>query len=292
VEKFVPWKRDVVILTNGQVPTWWNSSHPHGRIVTHEEVFLEKARKEDGTRDETMVKMEGALPTFSSNAIEANLHNVPGLSKYILYLNDDFLIGRPLTMDKFLDLETGQLKLNMGGFEAPDKAAMRRNIWHASVGHSNELINSKYHPGSPQYPHRYSGHVCYFLHKDVIDNIYNMWPEEFEQTSRRKFRSREDTSLPFMMVNVAIEEKLGVPRSPIVGGYSTWSTNHKKNSNSWTAMMRRGADCLCVQDGFEDLNSDAVDKEVAFLEEKLCEFLPDKCSFERSDEPNPCDKYK
>jgi len=66
------------------------------------------------------VPIEGALPTFNSNAIEANIHNVPNLAKYVLYLNDDFLVGAPLTMDDFIDTETGMLKLNMGGFTAPN----------------------------------------------------------------------------------------------------------------------------------------------------------------------------
>ena len=37
VEKFMPWVRNIVIVTNGQVPTWANTSSPRLRIVTHKE---------------------------------------------------------------------------------------------------------------------------------------------------------------------------------------------------------------------------------------------------------------
>ena len=34
------------------------------------------------------------LPTFSSPAIEANLHRIPGLSEHFLYFNDDVFLGK------------------------------------------------------------------------------------------------------------------------------------------------------------------------------------------------------
>ena len=38
------------------------------------------------------------LPTFSSNAIEANLHRIPTLSRRFLYLNDDTFLAAPVTL--------------------------------------------------------------------------------------------------------------------------------------------------------------------------------------------------
>jgi hypothetical protein len=34
------------------------------------------------------------LPTFSSPAIEANLHRIAGLSEHFLYFNDDVFLGK------------------------------------------------------------------------------------------------------------------------------------------------------------------------------------------------------
>lgn len=81
VEKFMPWVRNIVIVTNGQVPSWANTSSPRLRIVTHKDIFPHPG--ED-------------LPTFNSNAIEAHLHNIPGLAPCYLYLNDDMFLGAPI----------------------------------------------------------------------------------------------------------------------------------------------------------------------------------------------------
>ena len=81
VEKFMPWVRNIVIVTNGQVPTWANTSSPRLRIVTHKEIFPYP---------------DDDLPTFNSNAIEAHLHKIPGLAPCYLYLNDDMFLGAPI----------------------------------------------------------------------------------------------------------------------------------------------------------------------------------------------------
>ena len=293
VEKHVPFMRRLHIVTSGQVPAWWNPANPRGRIVPHSEIFVTSAANSSGTGtsgSNATVPISGALPTFNSNAIEANLRNVPGLAKYVLYLNDDFLVGAPLALSDFVDLPSGLLKLNMGGFVAPNERGMRTNIWHRSVGHANTLVNRVYHPDNPRAPHQYAGHVCYFLDRDVLEHMHAMWPAEFLATSRRKFRHADDTSLPFLMVNVALEEHLGTRGSPITSGYATWSHDHRRNAAAWDRLAASHAKCLCIQDGFED--SPNVDAEIRFLERKLCEMFPEKSSFERPDEPNPRDKYK
>lgn len=87
-----PWIRNIYIVTNGQVPTWLNVSEPRIHIVTHEEIFIYK----------------DALPTFSSFAIEYNFHRIQGLSEYFLYLNDDFFIASPVTLNDFMTIQDGQ----------------------------------------------------------------------------------------------------------------------------------------------------------------------------------------
>lgn len=54
VFKFAPWVRNIYIVTNGQIPSWLNTSYPLIKIVTHEEIF-------DNPQH---------LPTFNSEAIE------------------------------------------------------------------------------------------------------------------------------------------------------------------------------------------------------------------------------
>eukprot|EP00762_Andalucia_godoyi_P002468 ANDGO_02653.mRNA.1 Exopolysaccharide phosphotransferase SCO2594 len=92
VEKYAPWVRRIYIVTNGQVPAWLNTDHPKIRIVSHEEIFVNKSH----------------LPTFSSPSIEAHLHRIPGLSKKFLYLNDDIMFGSEVWPEDFYTATRGQ----------------------------------------------------------------------------------------------------------------------------------------------------------------------------------------
>ena len=88
VERHMPWARHVVLVTNGETPAWLNASAPRLRVVPHAAFFADPAAD---------------LPTFNSNAIEANLHRIPGLAPCLLYLNDDMFLGADVRPDTFFD---------------------------------------------------------------------------------------------------------------------------------------------------------------------------------------------
>lgn len=92
VWKFAPWIRKIFIVTNGQIPAWLNVQHPRIHLIPHETIFANSSH----------------LPTFSSPAIEANLHRIPGLSEHFLYLNDDVMFGRAITPADFYTQGNGQ----------------------------------------------------------------------------------------------------------------------------------------------------------------------------------------
>eukprot|EP00794_Sanderia_malayensis_P020317 gene20317-22316_t len=92
VDKYAPWIRKIFIVTNGQIPSWLNLDHPRIKIITHEELFLNKSH----------------LPTYSSPAIEAHIHRIPGLSKKFIYMNDDVFFGDYIWPDDFYTHAKGQ----------------------------------------------------------------------------------------------------------------------------------------------------------------------------------------
>jgi len=49
VEKFVPFMRNLIIVTSGQVPSWWNKNNARGRIVSHDTIFVYNKTDYDGT---------------------------------------------------------------------------------------------------------------------------------------------------------------------------------------------------------------------------------------------------
>ncbi|XP_076815402.1 N-acetylglucosamine-1-phosphotransferase subunits alpha/beta-like isoform X2 [Clavelina lepadiformis] len=92
VEKYAPWVRHIFIVTNGQIPYWLNMDSPYITLVTHEDIFVNKSH----------------LPTFSSPAIEAHLHRIPGLADKFIYFNDDVMFGKEVWPDDFYTHSSGQ----------------------------------------------------------------------------------------------------------------------------------------------------------------------------------------
>ena len=48
------------------------------------------------------------LPTYSSPAIEAHIHRIPGLSDNFIYLNDDVMFGEEVWPEDFYTNQQGQ----------------------------------------------------------------------------------------------------------------------------------------------------------------------------------------
>ncbi len=84
-ELFVPWVRQIYIVTPGQTPSWLDVTHPKITMVHQDSIMADPAR----------------APVFNSLAIEAQLHRIPGLAEHFIYCNDDMLFGQPCLMSDF-----------------------------------------------------------------------------------------------------------------------------------------------------------------------------------------------
>ena len=84
VEKFAPWVRKIHFVTCGHVPAFLNLAHPKLHHVKHEGFLPPEV-----------------LPTFSSHAIEMNLHRIPGLAEHFVYFNDDMFLIRSVPETAF-----------------------------------------------------------------------------------------------------------------------------------------------------------------------------------------------
>ncbi|KAH3757246.1 sugar phosphotransferase [Pelomyxa schiedti] len=253
IDKFMPWVRDIILVTNGQIPTWADPNAPGFRLVTHDQIF----------------KNKDDLPTFSSNAIEANLHNIPGLAPCLLYLNDDMFLGRPIPQDFYFNPDTGKLNLFMSKTMAPNAEKMQKNLWHASVGFSNSLLNKWYNPEEEDKEHNYVSHFCYFMRQDVLDVMYHRWSEDFDRTSKTKFRARTDTALPFLAANVALAENVAIT-GKARNTYGTWKPDAEENSKWWADTWKESPYCICINDGLDNTPASLVQTErlTELLEER------------------------
>lgn len=100
IKENLPWANHIYILQNpGKAfPSWIDESKAKGHItvVTHDDTY------KDG--------IDYQKPVTNSNSIETTLCNIPGLSEHFIYLNDDFLITRPLEYTDFFT-ESGLAKI-------------------------------------------------------------------------------------------------------------------------------------------------------------------------------------
>lgn len=83
LEAYAPWVNHVFLVTDNQRPNWLADTQ-RITIVDHREIFD-----------------PGDLPTFNSNAIISRLHHIPGLSEHFIYMNDDVMLGQPLSPNDF-----------------------------------------------------------------------------------------------------------------------------------------------------------------------------------------------
>lgn len=85
IEMNCPWYHKIYLITDEQYPEWIDTKSSRISIISHKEIFFDK----------------DALPVFNSSAIEMNILNIPGLSDNFIYLNDDTIIMRPISQERF-----------------------------------------------------------------------------------------------------------------------------------------------------------------------------------------------
>jgi hypothetical protein len=171
---FAPWVRRIFIATDSPKPAWL-ADHPKITIVRVEDHFADLSW----------------LPTYNSHAVEAQLHNIPGLSEHFLYSNDDMFFGRPLSpsmffspggVTKFIEAEMriglGDNDSTRSGFE--NAARVNRQLLFDRFG---QVIT------------RHLEHTAVPLRKSVLHELEREFPDEFARTAARAFRSSTDISV-------------------------------------------------------------------------------------------------
>jgi UDP-glucose 4-epimerase len=171
---FAPWVRNIFIATDSPRPAWLDE-HPRVQLMRSEQFFSDPS----------------VLPTHNSQAVESQLHNIPGLSEHFLYSNDDMFFGRPVQpalffspggVTKFIEATTriglGGSDPSRSGFE--NAARVNRDLLRQRFGH---IIT------------RHLEHTPAPLRKSVMKQLEETFPEEFRRTAASRFRSKTDISV-------------------------------------------------------------------------------------------------
>ena len=127
--KFAPWLRTIFIVTDNQRPSVMDALQGTAferkvKLVDHREIFL---------------GYEQYLPSFNSMAISSLLWKIPGLAEQFLYLNDDFMLIRPVYPADFFDAG----KVVLRGRWRPLASASAVKQWIKKVRNAFRPANKK-----------------------------------------------------------------------------------------------------------------------------------------------------
>ena len=183
--KYVPYLGTIYIITDEQQPAHIHEFVEQGlcaseqiKVIDHKTIFA--GHEQD-------------LPTFNSLSIETMLWNIPNLSKYFIYLNDDFFFNAPSELDDFL-VENGIKIYGHWQNNALIKAKFKlRKGLHSYLG---KPIQPKYTIaqmlsaelcGFKQYYEIH--HRPHILDRDVLQNFFQNNPTMLAQQIQHRFRS-------------------------------------------------------------------------------------------------------
>lgn len=157
IDKNMNWVRYVHFITCGHLPSWLNLNSPKLKFHKHQDFFTP----------------ESVLPTFSCRPIEMNLMNIPDLAEHFVYFNDDTVVMKGLTPDRFFknDLPIDYLVLDIprGGW-IYDKIRIK-DAYAQTVKNSINAINRIY-----PIKKLYRSHKNLFFDKSylLVDRIRNL----------------------------------------------------------------------------------------------------------------------
>ncbi len=176
LHSFAPWLRKIFLVTDGQLPSWLDPSHPMITVVSHAELFADL----------------GGLSSFNSHAIEARLHRIEGLAEHFLYLNDDVFLGRPLLPTHFFHangiakffLSPAQFGLGEAKpTDPPVNAAGKNNRRHIQRQFGVTITQKM-------------KHTPFALRRSIMHQIEAVLQADVTATAQHRFRHHEDLSIP------------------------------------------------------------------------------------------------
>jgi hypothetical protein len=260
---YAPWVRQIFVATDCARPAWL-ADDPRVQFVRSEEFFADVS----------------TLPTYNSQAVESQLHRIPGLSEHFLYANDDMFIGQPVGPEmffspggitKFIEADT---RIGLGnsddlrsGFE--NAARVNRRLLHNRFG---ALIT------------RHLAHVPTPLRKSVMAEMETEFPDEFAATAASPFRARDNISVTNSLYHYCA---LLTGRAVVQHGAQTRYIDTTTHAGLWdmkALLKARSVDFFCLNDNADETISPR--KRAKAMTKFLRTYFPIPAPWERPDPEN------
>ena len=278
VEKCAPWVRKIHFVTWGHLPPWLNAEHPKLHIVNHREFMP-----------------EGSLPTFNSQALEMNMHRIPGLAERFVYFNDDYFLLDKVHVRDFFDGDlprdcavmspifperfgTGTVQINdmeivSSYFNGLSAVFRNKKKWFAPC-YGVHLARTFLLLPFGRMCGLYEPHIPNAFLKSTFEEIWEKEPGLLRATSFSRFRQKDNVN-QWLIRYWQIMSGRFVPRSPKIGHFFDLSGDMNMITE---VLKKRRYKMVCLND------SDSI-RDMEERKEKLHrafeELFPNKSEFER-----------
>ena len=265
---YAPWVNKIYIVTNGQIPTWFNHAQDRVKIIKHDEIIDEEY-----------------LPTFNSHVIESYLHHIPDLNERYIYFNDDVMLLKPLRPEDFYT-ESGLMRGFISNSLIPDGPANASDSPAiVSMKNARDLLHKK---SGYRFNLKFS-HIFHPQRKTVASLCENKFAPDFKEFRKNKFRNKNDLlCTSFLFPCYAYAHGYGV-----FSKVNAWYFNIRDlKAKSLYILMQNmkgketGPVCVCLNDHLpENLDYNFQDYE-QHLEAFLKSYYPKSYPFEISENAN------
>ena len=225
---YAPWVRNIYLVTDNQVPDWFQKNEKV-KIIDHAEIFTDSS----------------FLPVFNSHAIESNLHRIKGLSENFLYFNDDCFLRRPVSKSDFFSAFGRQSKFFYSNTAYIPFETNRELLPVDFAAINNADLLEKI---TGYRPIRKFQHTPIALKRSVIEKLETELPEIFIENSKSRFRSFSDFSLLSAFIHhYGFFEGKSQPSS-INYGYINLDEKLAGNRLQRLLLNDQNLSCFCVND--------------------------------------------
>ena len=174
IDKYMPWIHNVFIIVEreSQIPFWLDKNKV--KIIYHRDILPKEL-----------------LPTYNSCTIEMFLHNIPDLSEYFIYGNDDMFPVGPMEKSDFFD-ENGLPKVRMEKMKYPIPG--RGYLHH--IKFNERLVNKDLNiEGDPNYTYLWN-HSLSPMRKSTLNYLREKYNDEiYEKCTTFRSGKNYDQSL-------------------------------------------------------------------------------------------------
>jgi Stealth protein CR2, conserved region 2/Stealth protein CR4, conserved region 4/Stealth protein CR3, conserved region 3 len=250
---YAPWTGRVFLVTQRpQVPPWLDQSHPALRVVHHDE-FMPAAM----------------LPTFNSFAIVSMLAHLPDVSERFLYLEDDRLLGAPITTADLWDSrDRVWLYPKLKRSQAPARRLVAGDSpWNQAVAQANHLLDERY--GARARPE--IKHAPVVFDRAAFATFESRFADALASTRSSRFRAQFNIApehmVPYFMLHEGMARGASLARSYRDTSYAALENSLALTLPQLRYLAWRKPKFYCLNDNFGTHPNPATVRHVrAFLE--------------------------